>query len=183
MWEKQLHQMCSTCLKMRIYLILRNAFDSLQKTIVMPTRVGGTRWVGHLLLAVDNALWITSPYEQLMQLTQKVSILHLFRHSCSSHTNSTYNKSRYYLIMWWKSLLIVQQHPFWNVYEKNTCMSILTKFHHNFSSVYGCRDYSMHFEEAEVNTCIDSCICREYPCHEDVFILCMTYMVDNDRSS
>jgi len=40
----------------------------------------------------------------------------------------------------------------------------------------------MHFEEAEVNTCIDSCIFREYPCHEDVFILCMTYMVDNDIS-
>ena len=36
----------------------------------------------------------------------------------------------------------------------------------------------MHFEEAEVNTCIF----REYPCDEDVFILCMTYMVDNHIS-
>ena len=49
-------------------------------------------------------------------------------------------------------------------------------------TVYGCRDYSMQLEEAEVNTCIDSCIFREYPCDEDVFILCMTYMVDNDIS-
>jgi len=49
-------------------------------------------------------------------------------------------------------------------------------------TVYGCTDYSIDIEEAEVNTCIDSCLFREYPCDEDVFILCMTYMVDNDIS-
>ncbi|KAG1649403.1 Zinc finger protein 862 [Nymphon striatum] len=32
---------------------LRNAFSSLKMKNIMPTRVGGTRWVGHVLLAVD----------------------------------------------------------------------------------------------------------------------------------
>ena len=35
---------------------LRNAYDSLGMKTLMPTRVGGTRWVGHLLLAVETFL-------------------------------------------------------------------------------------------------------------------------------
>jgi len=34
----------------------------------------------------------------------------------------------------------------------------------------------MHFEEAEVNTCIDSCIFREYPFYEDVFVIMLIFM-------
>ena len=33
---------------------LRNSFESLGRIPVMPTRVGGTRWVGHMLLAVET---------------------------------------------------------------------------------------------------------------------------------
>ena len=43
-------------------------------------------------------------------------------------------------------------------------------------TVYGCRDYSMQLEEAEVNTCIDSCFFREYPCYEDVFVIMLIFM-------
>ena len=35
---------------------LRNSFESLGRITVMPTRVGGTRWVGHMLLAVETFL-------------------------------------------------------------------------------------------------------------------------------
>ncbi len=35
---------------------LRNSFESLGKPVNIPTRVGGTRWVGHMYLAVETFL-------------------------------------------------------------------------------------------------------------------------------
>ena len=35
---------------------LKRSFESLNQSSVMPTPVGGTRWVGHIILAVENFL-------------------------------------------------------------------------------------------------------------------------------
>ena len=35
---------------------LKRSFQSLNQSSVMPTRVGGTRWVGHIILSVENFL-------------------------------------------------------------------------------------------------------------------------------
>lgn len=35
---------------------LKRSFESLRQSSVMPTCVGGTRWVGHMMLAVENVL-------------------------------------------------------------------------------------------------------------------------------
>ena len=35
---------------------LKRSFQSLNQSSVMPTRVGGTRWAGHMMLAVENFL-------------------------------------------------------------------------------------------------------------------------------
>ena len=35
---------------------LKRSFQILNQSSVMPTRVGGTRWVGHIILAVENFL-------------------------------------------------------------------------------------------------------------------------------
>ncbi|KAJ8038366.1 hypothetical protein HOLleu_15764 [Holothuria leucospilota] len=44
--------------------LLKESFATLNQKVILPTRVGGTRWIGHLKLAIDNIL---SGYEALLQ--------------------------------------------------------------------------------------------------------------------
>ena len=122
MWEKQLHQMCRTCLNIRIYL---------------------------------NALSITCPYEQFMQLTHKVSILHkqFMQHSnflnleCKSESDSESQFWESHHSFHQKFLFLhscnSRQHPF----LERTGMSILTKFLHNFHKnfIFLIRDIKLPF--------------------------------------
>lgn len=51
---------------------LKHSFASLGLKVLMPTRVGGTRWVGHLLRALKNFI---ASYPALRQHLEQVSLL------------------------------------------------------------------------------------------------------------
>ena len=63
--------------------ILRNAYASLEMKETMPTRVSGTRWVGHLLLSVENFLKgfraFRNHIEDCVNQSVKVSMLAKFK--------------------------------------------------------------------------------------------------------
>ena len=52
--ENKLYDSCIVLPKQRQNL--KRSFQSLNQSSVMPTRVGGTRWVGHIILSVENFL-------------------------------------------------------------------------------------------------------------------------------
>ena len=51
--------------------MLQRAYDSISKPHLMPTRVGGTRWVPHTRRALDNLL---NGYQAIMQHLSQVKI-------------------------------------------------------------------------------------------------------------
>jgi len=48
---------------------LKGSFKSLEEKVHLPTRIGGTRWVGHLLRALEK---IVSGYKAIKQHLEQV---------------------------------------------------------------------------------------------------------------
>lgn len=61
---------------------LVNSFQALGHTPLVPTRIGGTRWVGHLLHALDHFL---RGYQGLVQHLEQVVALDCYAKYSKSH--------------------------------------------------------------------------------------------------
>ena len=48
---------------------MKSSFKTLNKPVHLPTRIGGTRWVGHLLRALENFM---SSYDAIRQHLEQV---------------------------------------------------------------------------------------------------------------
>jgi len=59
---------------------LKRSFQSLNQTSVMPTRVGGTRWVGHMVHSIENCLRGYQAIRHQLEdcVTQKVNEIIVF---------------------------------------------------------------------------------------------------------
>ena len=57
--------------------MLKRTFDVLGKKNIMPTRVSGTRWLPHILRAVEN-LW--KGYPTIVMHMQQVNIGNIFNY-------------------------------------------------------------------------------------------------------
>ena len=55
---------------MNYFFVGINIWQALDKPSVMPLRIGGTRWVSHLLRAIEN-LW--KSYQAVVQHLEQVS--------------------------------------------------------------------------------------------------------------
>ena len=91
MWEKQLHQMCTTCLDMRIYL------NALWLTSPYEKTVSSLTWIG-IHFIITFCFCIDAAHTQFRFYISfcihagdtQSQILHLLLHSCSWHTVSNF---------------------------------------------------------------------------------------------
>lgn len=62
---------------------LINSFQALGHKPLVPTRIGGTRWIGHLLRALDHFLW---GFQGIVQHLEQVVALSIYQNECVSVT-------------------------------------------------------------------------------------------------
>lgn len=101
---------------------LLSTCEALNKTPLMPTRIGGTRWVGHLLRALDNFL---RGYAPILQHLEKVIFINVLLCLVGYYNVSYNNIIKTFLLLLRCAMPFVRPGAWWIKYFSILLYSIL----------------------------------------------------------